>query len=173
MIKRARSEKRRRRSVEDQTLAEQLQHIEADAAAKNAMKRTKRHSEERGKMLNSSNGKPSLPYKKSLPSAKCHGQIYQRQPSSPTALRWTVAMDDMVFMAKKRTDRIESAVHFVHLSWTSLTPDQSNWNIEWTKWTALELHYTGTNEIESAIQFVHLYWTSSHRTNQIETLKWT
>jgi hypothetical protein len=102
------SKKRKKKEVvADQALAEQLQRIEADAATKKAMKRkSRRELEERGKMLNSSDGKAVLAVQEIVALVQSAKDTYINGNSALQQLCVeTVAMDDMVFMAKNMLDK--------------------------------------------------------------------
>jgi hypothetical protein len=104
------SKKRKKKeAVEDQALAEQLQRIEADAAAKKAVKRKKRMElEERGEMLNSSDGKAVLAVQEIVALVQSVKDKYiNGNPALQQLCVETVAMDDMVFMAKNMLDKQE------------------------------------------------------------------
>ncbi len=103
------SKKRKKKEAfEDQALAEQLQHIEADAAAKKAMKRTKRQLEEMREMLNSSDGKAVLAVQEIVALVQSAKDKYiNGNPALQQLCVETVAMDDMVFMAKNMLEKQE------------------------------------------------------------------
>ncbi len=98
-----------REVAEDRALPEQLQHIEEDAAAKkSSFKRQKRESEERGGMLNSSYGLAILAVQEIVALVQSAKDKYiNGHPALQQLCVETVAMDDMVFMAKNMLDKQE------------------------------------------------------------------